>query len=216
MNDTPLQKVLTAVGDYKRSPDGFRARCPAHEDRSPSLSIRAAEDGTVLLKCHAGCSAQAVTAALGLTMADLFLRVDAGITPRQPTKNGVPSTAKPRTYPTAAAATPGRGHSQKGVMPGWNDEPVIRSPSGRRYIHGRMRACVHCSGRCNRRRLFVTVLTIARCRLEAAIGQSACFAGTAMTGSPARSTPAPRTITSARPVRVSFFGSTRRPSSMPT
>lgn len=47
------------------------ARCPAHEDKSPSLSIRDAGD-RVLLKCHAGCSAAAVVAALGLTLADLF------------------------------------------------------------------------------------------------------------------------------------------------
>ena len=30
--------------------------------------------------------------------------------------------------------TPARVHSQKGVMPGWNDEPVtVQSPGGRRY-----------------------------------------------------------------------------------
>jgi len=31
------------------------ARCPAHDDRTPSLSIRDAEDGKVLVRCHAGC-----------------------------------------------------------------------------------------------------------------------------------------------------------------
>ena len=31
------------------------ARCPAHDDREPSLSIRDGGDGRVLVHCHAGC-----------------------------------------------------------------------------------------------------------------------------------------------------------------
>ena len=40
------------------------ARCPAHQDRTPSLSIGAADDGKVLIHCHAGCSQEFVIAAL--------------------------------------------------------------------------------------------------------------------------------------------------------
>jgi hypothetical protein len=50
---------------------GWMACCPAHEDTTPSLSITPGED-KVLLKCHAGCTAAQVVAALGLTLADLF------------------------------------------------------------------------------------------------------------------------------------------------
>ena len=39
------------------------ARCPAHLDRTPSLSIKN-EKGKVLVHCHAGCSQQKVLAAL--------------------------------------------------------------------------------------------------------------------------------------------------------
>jgi len=39
------------------------ARCPAHDDRNPSLSI-SQSDGRVLVHCHAGCSQQAVIEAL--------------------------------------------------------------------------------------------------------------------------------------------------------
>jgi putative DNA primase/helicase len=39
------------------------AKCPAHDDRNPSLSIRV-DQGKVLLHCHAGCSQQNVIAAL--------------------------------------------------------------------------------------------------------------------------------------------------------
>jgi hypothetical protein len=40
------------------------ARCPAHEDREPSLSIADGEGGTVLVRCHAGCDQRDVIAAL--------------------------------------------------------------------------------------------------------------------------------------------------------
>src|SRR5262249_11945638 len=50
----------------------WSALCPAHEDRRRSLSISITEDGTILLKCHAGCNVNAVVEAIGLTVADLF------------------------------------------------------------------------------------------------------------------------------------------------
>ncbi|TFH47119.1 MAG: hypothetical protein E4H01_08830, partial [Lysobacterales bacterium] len=34
---------------------GWIARCPAHDDIKPSLSIRETEDGKILVYCHAGC-----------------------------------------------------------------------------------------------------------------------------------------------------------------
>ena len=48
-----LENVLPAIGDYKNASAGYKARCPAHEERRPSLSIDKAKDNTVLLKCHA-------------------------------------------------------------------------------------------------------------------------------------------------------------------
>ena len=48
------------------------ARCPAHEDGSPSLSIRELDDGRVLLHDFGGCDTHAVLEALGLEMAALF------------------------------------------------------------------------------------------------------------------------------------------------
>lgn len=55
------------------SPSSARAgwRCPAHDDRSPSLSVSNG-DGKVLLHCQAGCPVDAVLEALKLTRADLF------------------------------------------------------------------------------------------------------------------------------------------------
>ncbi|OGI41831.1 MAG: DNA primase [Candidatus Muproteobacteria bacterium RBG_16_64_11] len=48
------------------------ARCPAHEDRSPSLSIRELDDGRVLIHDFAGCDPGDVLSAIGLELADLF------------------------------------------------------------------------------------------------------------------------------------------------
>lgn len=53
-------------------PGRWVARCPAHDDKGPSLSIRELEDGRVLLHCFAGCDVEAVLGAVGLTMEDLF------------------------------------------------------------------------------------------------------------------------------------------------
>lgn len=53
-------------------PDRWIAKCPAHEDRSPSLSIRETDDGTTLVKCFGGCGAADVVAAAGLELRDLF------------------------------------------------------------------------------------------------------------------------------------------------
>ena len=48
----------------RRSGRGYAARCPAHDDRTPSLSLRDAEDGRVLVHCFSGCEQAAVIAAL--------------------------------------------------------------------------------------------------------------------------------------------------------
>jgi hypothetical protein len=40
------------------------ARCPAHDDRRPSLSLKDGEDGRLLCRCHAGCEFPAIMAAV--------------------------------------------------------------------------------------------------------------------------------------------------------
>ncbi len=69
---TPLERVLDSLEHVRRGGAGYTARCPAHDDRNPSLSIREAEDGTVLLHCHAGCRFEDICAALGLQPRELF------------------------------------------------------------------------------------------------------------------------------------------------
>ncbi|MET8169294.1 DUF3987 domain-containing protein [Streptomyces sp. NPDC005329] len=64
-------RVLDALQNHGSRGRGAHWQCPAHEDRSPSLTIGHGEKGAVV-KCHAGCPTEDVVAALGLTMADLF------------------------------------------------------------------------------------------------------------------------------------------------
>ncbi|MHC2489361.1 toprim domain-containing protein [Sinorhizobium meliloti] len=55
--------LTTALGGIWRGSYGM-AQCPAHDDRSPSLSIRDGDDHKVLVKCHAGCEQEDVITAL--------------------------------------------------------------------------------------------------------------------------------------------------------
>jgi hypothetical protein len=54
-------QYVRATGNGK-----WHARCPAHEDRDPSLSIAELPDGRTLLHCHAGCGGLDVLSAIGL------------------------------------------------------------------------------------------------------------------------------------------------------
>src|SRR5262249_8379258 len=50
----------------------WSARCPAHADKSPSLSITEGQDGRILLHCFAGCTPQEIVSTLGVALRDLF------------------------------------------------------------------------------------------------------------------------------------------------
>lgn len=67
-----LARVLAALKNVRQTADGWIASCPAHDDSTPSLSIADGRSGRVLLKCHAGCETDAVVAAAGLSVRDLF------------------------------------------------------------------------------------------------------------------------------------------------
>ena len=69
-----VQRFLQSLRSVRPSGQGWVALCPAHDDRNASLSVGEGDDGRVLLKCHAGCSAQEIVSAMGLQMRDLFER----------------------------------------------------------------------------------------------------------------------------------------------
>ena len=66
-------ELISRLQKVRRTGNGtWMAICPAHADRSPSLSIRETEDGRVLLHCHGGCDVESVLDSVGLTFDDLF------------------------------------------------------------------------------------------------------------------------------------------------
>ncbi len=145
----PIQRVLDALRvighEPKQSGTGWMCRCPAHDDRNPSLSITPGDDGRALLKCHAGCTTESVIEAIGLEMRNLF-----------PEEHPTPHTRHPRpqkvTYSTAHQAVEAleRKHGPRskawtyhdaqgepvGVMVRWDTEsgkkmrPVSRNGAG--------------------------------------------------------------------------------------
>lgn len=66
--------LLSKLQRVKRvGPGRWSASCPTREDKSPSLSVRELDDGTVLLHDFGGDSVEAILGAVGMTFKDLFL-----------------------------------------------------------------------------------------------------------------------------------------------
>ena len=72
MGSSPLTNLLSRLEGVREVRAGkFYAKCPAHDDKSPSLSVRDTDD-TILIHCFAGCSPDDVLAAIGLSFSDLY------------------------------------------------------------------------------------------------------------------------------------------------
>lgn len=67
-----IDQLLSRLTKVKGKNNAWTAACPAHSDRSPSLAVRATEDGRILLHCFGGCSVHEITSALGIDVSDLF------------------------------------------------------------------------------------------------------------------------------------------------
>jgi len=68
-----IDALLSRLDGVKETGHGkYVARCPAHDDRSPSLAISEGDAGRTLLKCFAGCETEDVLSALGLTFSDVM------------------------------------------------------------------------------------------------------------------------------------------------
>ena len=65
-------EFLAKFEGLQQSGGGWVARCPAHGDANPSLSITLKPDGKVLMHCFAGCTVEEICAAVGLKLSDLM------------------------------------------------------------------------------------------------------------------------------------------------
>ena len=80
-----IDALLNGLDCVKETGQGkYVARCPAHDDKSPSLAIKDCDDGRVLVHCFAGCETEDVLSAIGLTFSDVM-----------PERNGAEHSNKP-------------------------------------------------------------------------------------------------------------------------
>jgi len=94
----PIREVLHRLKAVRGNRGEWRARCPAHDDRTPSLSIAEASNGTVLLHCFAGCEPHDILEAIGLDWSDLF-RGDGGPVRQVMARPPKPSRRRERKTP---------------------------------------------------------------------------------------------------------------------
>jgi hypothetical protein len=66
-----VRDALIAAGCDPKGNQRISAKCPAHDDSSPSLSVTRGTEQPVVLTCHAGCDPDDIIAALRLDWADL-------------------------------------------------------------------------------------------------------------------------------------------------
>jgi hypothetical protein len=95
-----LAALLGRLEAVTGSGEEFLAKCPGHDDHRQSLSVTE-KSGKLLVHCFAGCSAEAIVAALGLALADLFAESRAGADPSEPSR----SPRRPRGPSGTIAAT---------------------------------------------------------------------------------------------------------------
>lgn len=80
-----IESLLRHFKGLTQNGHGWMAKCPAHDDANPSLSIGDGDGGRILLHCFAGCNLDEILNAAGLKVTDLF--------PEQGASNGAISTA---------------------------------------------------------------------------------------------------------------------------
>ncbi len=67
-----IEEVLSKLSNVTKNGSGYKARCPSHDDKTPSLSIKLGDAGNVLLFCHAGCKIDEISAAIEVKVGELF------------------------------------------------------------------------------------------------------------------------------------------------
>lgn len=88
-----LQEFIARLEAVKKTGNKYQARCPGHDDRQASLSVSEGDDGRILIKCFAGCTAQQIVRSLNLELKDLF-------PPREERRGGVNPPRQPRNTAT--------------------------------------------------------------------------------------------------------------------
>ena len=77
----PLETILGRLDGVKGSNGSYRAKCPAHQGQHLTLSVKERADGKAQVTCFKGCTADEITAAVGLKTRDLY--PESNLTPIQ-------------------------------------------------------------------------------------------------------------------------------------
>lgn len=124
----PVADLLARLQGVRPAGKGrWSARCPAHQDRSPSLAITES-DGKTLIHCFAGCGVDDILAAVGLEMDALF-------PPRE-------STGRPQRWPAHLALTCLRDELTTAVVCGRGLQAPDLSDADRAFLTTRLSACM--------------------------------------------------------------------------
>lgn len=132
--------LLELLEGVKRTgQDRWLAKCPAHGDRTASLSIRETDDSRVLVHCFAGCSVHEVVAAVGLEITDLFPPRPAYDRPGKPERRPIPAADAIRclTFEGMVIAAAGRSF----LSGKWNEAEQSRLVDALGRISAAMTAC---------------------------------------------------------------------------
>jgi len=85
--------IYSKLEQIKPTSNGIEALCPAHDDKSASLSITL-ENSKILLYCHTGCTIERICSSLGIEKSDLFAHRDEKQINRVPAPQKVESEQK--------------------------------------------------------------------------------------------------------------------------
>lgn len=87
-----VENLLARLDKVKRTgPGRWQARCPSHDDKGPSLSVRELDSGVCLVHCFAGCSVADVLGAAGIDMTELFPPRETGVHHAAPERRPFPA-----------------------------------------------------------------------------------------------------------------------------
>lgn len=73
ISNNGIEKLLASLDKVRKTgSDSWLACCPAHKDKSPSLSVSYTSDGVVLIHCFAGCDTREVLSAVNMSFEELY------------------------------------------------------------------------------------------------------------------------------------------------
>ena len=129
MGDVPSAAEIARALKGTKAGAGWVARCPAHDDKSPSLSIGMGDDGKFKVHCHAGCEFRDILAAL--QQRGIVPEIVERSSPRQATRHDQPPPHIEIPAGPEEPAPSAPNGSASALPPGAANPPHINKPHAR-------------------------------------------------------------------------------------